>query len=1440
MAKIHDILGLAEYEAKEISRSPQDWMKYLDTASKLYRYSFSDTLLIHAQRPDAVACAELELWNEKMNRWVNRGAKGIALIDDSGPRRRLRYVFDISDTHPVRGGRTPYLWQIQDQHRVPLLDHLTDTYGLEGDDSADIQNALLSISADMADENLEEAIEGLEYELENSFLEGLDEDTIRVEFRNLLMNSAFYTLSRRCGLDPMEYLEEEDFFGITDFNSLSVLTFLGNATSQIVEPVLRDIGRTIRRFSMEEIQKTVANDIGMPYNKFNTLIRESEKNEGGTEHGTDISSKRGLPVPEPDHTGRTDDNREIRDASEDISEGEQEELVSEHDADGETEQPSAGDRESSRGENGDSDDRVTGEIPGSGQEDRPDGMDSTHEQSDSDGRRKRAEGIGIQLTEEEPDLSEAEENIASALSLPELPSVEGQIRSIEERAAALYAGEIPIPADVVDEVLRTGSNRDRSQLRIIYNYMIEQELEDYVEFLKNEYGTGGKGFKIDGTEYSVWFDELGMQIAVGHTVHDQILDKAFLSWEDISTRVKQLLDQGEYAPQSVLDAARDNAVKEHAQVLAYMHGDMAEGVAEIVFGEENDFGYVYPEKTDKIEKLITQPEYLDELNERLEGLAEAYETDPSVMRFHMYRPDKVLARFQKFAKEAIPYQAREGFQWKEQEIFITQDEIDAYLARGGSYSDGRLTIYAYFIQDKSDKEKADFLKEHYGTGGQSHALSGADRSNADYSAKGLKLSRGSYGKPDAEVLLKWPAVSKRVQYLIDNDSFLKAKDYSRMPSYEREKMASKVISFYVRLPKDIERPFKEDFFWEESRKDIVPMLEDEQKTEELLGKMDVALSELPLDFEDYEKKTQLLMELHGYAEGTYTLFPPRNKEAEVKETRQLSLFDFLDTSAFSNSNEQTFEVSEPGVNENVQEKDAPNLKQQEQEGEEEQRRFEEAKELWEDGFIYEDYVLSSETGRAITEAMDMTGVTRDDFSADQLDVIRTAAEKELALEPMLNPSFSPEQMQLISDVMERMSANEKHWFQREIDELTATVMTPEEINVQRRERNLPLEDFSEGMEEVPEEPQEDTPVTNDTEIHQEEGERVNFRITDTDLGAGGPKAKFRANMDAIHLLKQLEEEHRLATPQEQEILSRYVGWGGIPNAFDKNNADWASEYKELYDTLTPEEYDAARSSTLNAFYTSPTVINAMYEALENMGLKQGNILEPSCGVGNFMGLIPDSMAASKMYGVELDSISGRIAKQLYQKNEIAVQGFETMDYPESFFDCVIGNVPFGAYKVTDRKYDRHNFMIHDYFLAKSIDLVRPGGVVAVVTSSGTMDKQNPAVREYLANRADLLGAIRLPNNAFLRNANTGVVADILFFQKRDRISLEKPDWVELGTTPEGYTVNSYFAKHPEMVLGEFTTESTQYGKQEVTVKAIPGVNLADQLKEAVRDRKSVV
>ena len=618
-----------------------------------------------------------------------------------------------------------------------------------------------------------------------------------------------------------------------------------------------------------------------------------------------------------------------------------------------------------------------------------------------------------------------------------------------------------------------------------------------------------------------------------------------------------------------------------------------------------------------------------------------------------------------------------------------------------------------------------------------------------------------------------------------------------------------MISFYARLPEEIERPFEEDFFYERAREELPGILEDPDLAEQLVAGMDAALAELPLDFDGYEKRVQILSEIHQYIEGTYTIFPQKKQEIEIEGTgRQMNLFDFMKSEP------------EPVITLKVQ------LEMQ-QEPKEEADRTEDT-----DAGFYES--VEEQIDVHVLEAMEKAGTSFDEFSPEQMDVIYSSAENGMDITLLLNPEFSPAQMQLIADVMERISANERHRFESEIEKLTSVVMTPEEINAQRQERHLPLEDFLDGSEIVPGETEiKGNAVEWKPEKQEGKAERVNFRITDDNLGAGGPKAKFKANMEAIHLLKKLEEENRLAMPQEQEVLSRYVGWGGIPNVFDKENSDWAEEYRELYDTLTKEEYEAARASTLNAFYTSPTVIHAMYEALENMGLRNGNILEPSCGVGNFMGLLPESMAGSKMYGVELDSISGRIAKQLYQKNEITVQGFETTEYPESFFDCVIGNVPFGAYKVTDRKYDRYNFMIHDYFLAKSIDLVRPGGVVAVVTSSGTMDKQNPAVREYLANRAELLGAIRLPNNAFMRNANTGVVADILFFQKRDRISLEKPGWVELGTTPEGYTVNSYFAEHPEMVLGEFATESTQYGKQEVTVKALPDRKLKDQLKEAV-------
>lgn len=1172
-------------------------------------------------------------------------------------------------------------------------------------------------------------------------------------------------------------------------------------------------------------------------------------------------------------------------------------------------------------------------------------------------------------------MSEAEEEIASAFSLPSLPTVEQQIRAIEAPMQAQYADEITIPAEVVDEILRTGSNRSKSQLRLIYNFMTEQTPEEYTAFVKKEYGEGGKGFEIGGTKYAVWFDELGMQIAVGDTVRNGPKNKAFLSWEDVSGRIYQLLQQGEYAPKSVLDAARGNALHEHAEALSYMERDMAEGVSEMVFADTSIFSGGYPELTERLAKMLDQPEFLADLNERLLGLAEAYAEDKSVMRMQFYRPDKVSEQFQKFALPFQPYQAREGFQWNEQKVFITEDEINAFLAGGGPYSDGRLATYSFFLNHEEKAERAAFLKDRYGVGGSSHALSRADNSHANYDGRGLELARGSYGKPDALVKLNWNQAAERVAKLIDQSLYLKPADYSRMPSYEREQMANRVIGFYHRLPDGVERPFERELLNEDARKKLPVMLADSEQAAELLEKMDAALLSVPLDSPDYAEKSKILADLHQYVEGTYTIFPEKKKAIEISasETGQISLFDIWAQEQESKEHSTTAVVEEPQKQaakysrnigdylyleddrlykiervtdsliylkdmerpawaarvirpnqydaelaknplndylltgqesalkdsrcvykeclytmlDAVQQSEIyPYLRDRDVDADEAEKELRnkidelleqnaetaplylEASENWEnfkDWLVedifqrtYQDMMPDSrdavalyqndihsprwvrgmlvdasaqdihavqetsayhnEVEQTVFDALHKAQVAYEDFTPEQMDVIYAVAENGGSLEELLNPEFSPEQMQLIADVQTRTDAIHRSAADDAVKPLTSKPMTPEEVNQARKEKNLPLD--TDTVQKPPAQPKQ---------------EPINFHITDSDLGAGGAKTKFKANIEAIQLLQTLDAEQRQATAEEQEVLSRYVGWGGIPQAFDEKNADWAKEYAELKSLLPADEYSEARASTLNAFYTSPTVIKAMYEALSNMGLSKGNVLEPSCGVGNFMGLVPESMGNIKMYGVELDSVSGRIAQQLYQKNKIAVQGFETMQFPDSFFDCVVGNVPFGNYKVPDKRYDRHNFLIHDYFIAKSLDLVRPGGVVAVVTSSGTMDKKDSSVREYLANRADLVGAIRLPNNAFQRNANTSVVADILFLQKRDRAAVERAEWVDLGTTPEGYPINQYFAQHPEMVLGEITTESTQYGKQETTVKPIEGADLAQQLKAAVEN-----
>ena len=919
MPKVNDIRELAQKNALYVSNSPRDWMGYLDVAARLYRYSFSDTLLIHAQRPDATACAEMKLWNGKMNRWVNRGAKGIALIDDTGPRIGLRYVFDISDTHIVNGGRTPLLWNLDShEHEQAILDHLADTYGLSQTDS--MNAALMELAQQLTADNLDEAMDGLAYEVADTFLEELDGDNIRVRFRELMANSIFYTLSRRCGQEPMDVLDDDDFIRIVDFNKLPVLSFLGNAVSEQCEAVLFDIGREMRKIYQKEFTLQLEKSVHSLYNTntdFSALKHETKETttKGGQENGVDVSSQGRLPVPESGREGRAADHREVRDAAQDVPEREPQELVSEYADEQQTESALGADRGSSGEPDGSPVGQPEREVSGSEQGERPADMGSAPEQPDGDGRGDRAEGIGVQLTETttEQDLSEAEEEIASAFSFPDLPTVEQQIRAIEAPIQARYADEIALDPEVVDEILRTGSNRSKGQLRLIYNFMVEKTPEEYTEFVKNEYGTGGKGFEIDDAKYAAWFDDLGLRIAAGNTAKGGTIANAFLSWEDVSSRIHELLRQGEYAPQAVLDAARQNALQEHAQALAYMERDLADGVAEAVFQDAEIFRGGFPALTDRLAGLLDDTAFLSDLNERLSALGEAYAEDKDLMRMHFYKPDKVAALFQQFAKPYQNYAARDGFHWNEYKKFITEDEINAYFTRGSNYSDSRLAIYSFFLNHEDKKERADFLKDHYGIGGCSHALSGADDSHENHDGRGISLEHGTYGNPDARVHLNWNQAAGRIDQLIRDSEYLKPADYSRMSVYEREWMAMRVMGFYHHLPNEVERPYLQDLYHEEGRKALVEKLADSEQAAELLEQMDNALLSVPMDSEEYESKAESLSILHQYVEGTYTIFPEKKQAVEIAapEHRQMSMLDFMEQEPQSKEQSTAAAVEEP-------------------------------------------------------------------------------------------------------------------------------------------------------------------------------------------------------------------------------------------------------------------------------------------------------------------------------------------------------------------------------------------------------------------------------------------------------------------------------------------------------------------------------------------------
>ena len=1849
----------AERTARQITGSHLAWTAFLTTAARLYKYPYNEQLMIYMQRPEATACAEYDFWNEKMGRYVRRGSTGIALIDATGYKPRLKYVFDVSDTSGKENARRVNLWELKDAHTDSVSAMLEHNYGVSGKNG--LAEQFESVASQLAAEYWRDHSRDIFGIVADSYLEEYDDYNIEVAFKNAAAVSITYSLMSRCGMQPEDHFEHEDFFSIFDFNTPRTVAALGTAVSEINEQVLRQIEVTIRNYEREHSAERTA------------------------EHGEqpDLHDERRLHDSRPEDRGAGAAPRQVRADAPEVPEGASPHPLEPDDLGGDPVSAPAGDRAGSaeplRAD--DAEAGVGGRSDGSAESPRPNEMGGPDEHLQGAGRGDHPQRADLRITE----------HPARGGQLSFFPTEAEQITAIEEAESAQTPFAFSVSQAQLDHVLRLGGNADNTRMVIAAAFQKQKSTEDIAALLQNTFH-GGNGFKTPEGELSVWYAVDGIHIAPGRSA-EYVRTAQVIAWQDAAVRISQLMDSGAYASNVELAEAGQHERMQLAQALWYLKHDLSDEAREQGYLSCMDTlrGGGFPDETERLAEQLTNTDFRETLSGEFAQFYAAHEQDRSLLRFHYHKLENIWQSLRDLSLPRREYSS-EMTAVPELARFITEDEIDHALDRGSGVEGGKGRIYEYFTADHTGKEKAAFLKDEYGIGGRSHAVSGASHSDESHNSRGIVLKKAGC----ANVELSWTKVAARIDSLIQKDRFLSPREKERYAQLQREKEAERELPTQAQTdynaikeahPDDIVLFQVGDFFeiYGEDAKQAAELLDLnlttraipgagrvemcgvpshnlEMYVEKLRDKYDVTIAEAP-DFRD-ERHIYTLRSIDHEAEaainayeaefgadGTRVFRDPAAEQVQptvqerLEHYRPVVMAAVSDDTAYRNAcghsdrenaeiecnaavrravlnskdmelirlfsdmpefrsrlHRETFEgtyarlhdllrpLSQDDIddalrawNGNIESKHAV-VRYMQQHGREKetaawlaheyggkegnnlfivragspetveltwpkvQRRI--AQLIQSDSFYTEQeqdnfdnidpiairealaergivngQVVDAEANRnspfvwqvmadveriAAQEAqaahMDspdrfsirlhpneggITGIwdsALDRFYEEGRQVLRFAEQsnaidylssiqRSRGMEPdapvfttplgnayRVGDGFSStaaEQRETLM-VVERVDEDnvwytlpsvpeqetvsvDRTVFERYLDtgyffaaeqtqpvkEITAeneqenmifrapyavgdTVYldnTPFEItevgalNVQLRdpalrypvfraesrenferllrrdERNAAMTDFlparnrnddlrdllmngiltpdirdevrelfrqGEGnaaigaylsnvfaasdadtmtledgteadfitsrsgfqaqvhgekgvhalgllwpdaapvlraafLEEAqtqsrtqaqpepdishpeqpaseatePEQPQFTTETVAvypgdknnlpyDVEIRTlrfDEPEHdppaplppaENFRITDDNLGIGGAKAKFRANMAAINLLKELEFEGAQATPEQQEILSRYVGWGGLADAFDESKDNWKDEFAELYATLSPEEYAAARASTLNAHYTSPTVIKAIYEAVGNMGFQTGNILEPAMGVGNFFGLLPQEMQGSRLYGVELDSITGRIAKQLYPKADIAVAGFETTDRRD-FFDLAIGNVPFGQYQVNDRAYNKLGFSIHDYFFAKTLDQVRPGGVIAFVTSRYTMDKQSPEVRKYIAQRAELLGAIRLPNNAFKANAGTEVVSDIIFLQKRDRPIDIEPDWVHLGENEDGFSINQYFIDNPEMVLGRQTSESTQYGRQDFTVEPYEDLDLATQLRYAIQN-----
>ena len=1342
-AKYQLITELYRRTGVAVAKNPQAWQGFLSSACRNYKCRFDEQLLIYAQRPDAVAVAKLETWNRQFRRWVNKDSKGIAVFDSKGRRNTLKYYFDVSDTHEGYYGSRPVpIWQMDERYEQAVMERLSDRFG--DVESTDLASALMETAKNAVEDNLQDYFSQLKDCTKDSFLEELDDFNIEVIYRRLAANSVAFMLISRCGLDANEFFDREDFADIVNFNTPATINAIGVATSDIAEMALREISQSIRNVQMAEKDqnRTFEQRTQALYDKGRQQPERSEYNERNH-----LQQTGGLSYSRPNITDRARASAwQVRFDAQGLSGEEQASDLSQPADIGQAERASARGRADSTPEVGASDEAAlsrAGRNRGTERE-SSDAVGRTDEQHPQPSGGSDTDRTDLQVSVAKDD--EVRVN---------LPTVDEQIEMIA-KAEDENASAFTISKEDIDSVLQKGSGVADGKYRIYRQFQKGEDRQKNIEFLKNEYGTGGGTYIFpDGFSGHSWHDSKGLAIDRNgtYTNHDLVL-----KWSQVEKRLRELIKDNRYlnpkekdhyadylesvsAPQYEVDTQRKIA----RQRFIDAHRDLPPADKRDTLALRlSDF----IRDLDRYEKDLLSVVERSDLADVTAEQMEQHLSDPSTVQ------------------QLIDFLAQ--VQWKTTSVFsrsngwkFTEELRELHPLRY-LYNEGDVV---YIGADKY--EIATLTEEKVYLQNAEFPILGQEYSRADFEEKLTENPANDHLKVVVTEKQRTETPSEKKQ-----DGIQFSIGFSEHPAFYDRQLNDRYTDLSFALCNK-----------------LLGIL-DEKQHREREGDKNIGW---------YHKTDFVIKAVIGGEEFNYEgRFDIGDGEGDLIAHIK-NFYDY----ALSPKGEQLY-------------------------GDDRESLLRGRDEFI--PFLEQHTELTQEDEKLLDEIM-----------ATESDWYRTAEEAEekpQAYADIMNGSEAPaiEMEQSTDDLIGREIAidNRKYLIENigkisgDVSLRDITFQNNVGFPINRVEKIGYIQKLLEQEKtELPSEEKTEAPAVPVTDRH-------NFRITDDAIGVGGAKEKFRNNMAAINLLHELEIENRLATPEEQEVLSQYVGWGGLPMAFDEHNAAWAEEFKELYASLSPEEYRAAMESTLTAFYTPPVVIKAMYDALDRLGFLQGNILEPSCGTGNFFGLLPESMQNSKLHGVEIDSLTGRIAKQLYQKANIAIEGFEKTNLPDDHFDVVLGNVPFGEIRVNDSRYNAQKFLIHDYFFAKALDKVRAGGVVMFITSKGTMDKASPEVRKYIARRAVLLGAIRLPDNTFKANAGTEVTSDILILQKRDRVMDIEPDWVHLDTDENGVTMNRYFVEHPEMVLGEIKMESTRFGTFEPVCKARKDIPLSEFLSNAVQ------